>query len=79
VFIASVETANARRSLAARFLYGSVTVATFFWFWYGDMYIIRGLMAAAVLLPVYSGWLQMTPNVGRGSPGRVTGSRTRMN
>ncbi len=60
VFIASVETANARRSLAARFLYGSVTVATFFWFWYGDMYIIRGLMAAAVLLPVYSGWLQMT-------------------
>ena len=59
-FIASVELANTRYLLWTRFLYGAVTVATFFWFWYGDMYIIRGLMGVALLLPLYNGWLHIT-------------------
>ena len=36
-----------------RFTYGAVFVSSFNWFWYGDMNIIHGLMAAVLLWVIY--------------------------
>jgi hypothetical protein len=58
-FIAWIEIRNDPRVFWARLLYGATCVGSFFWFWYGDMTMIRALMSAAVVGPLYRGWLQV--------------------
>jgi hypothetical protein len=41
------------RSLGRRFLFGVVVAASFKWLWYGDMVLIRALMAALVVWLLY--------------------------
>lgn len=58
-FIAWVEIRNDPRVFWARLLYGATCVGSFFWFWYGDMTMIRALMSAAIIGPFYRLWLQV--------------------
>jgi len=58
-FIAWIEIRNDPRVFWARLLYGATCVGSFFWFWYGDMTMIRALMSAAVVGPLYRWWLQV--------------------
>jgi hypothetical protein len=44
---------NPVKSKWRRFLFGVVTASSFFWFWYGDMNIIRGIMGAVMMWMVY--------------------------
>lgn len=47
-------------SFQSRLVYGAVITSSFFWFWYGDMNIIRGWMAAIILGSGYRAWLFLT-------------------
>ena len=53
VFFARCELLNTTYQLWPRFLYGAVLANSLHWFWYGDMYIIRGVMAAMILIVFY--------------------------
>ncbi|MGB0383219.1 MAG: hypothetical protein ACPGWR_00220 [Ardenticatenaceae bacterium] len=50
--LGNLEIANMSGSFWPRLTYGAVTTSSFLWFWYGDMNIIRGVMAAVIL-----GWI----------------------
>jgi hypothetical protein len=56
-FIAWLEIRNDQHAFWRRLLYGAACVGSFFWFWYGDMTMVRALMSAAVVGPVYRMWL----------------------
>jgi hypothetical protein len=47
-----------------RLVYGAVITSSFFWFWYGDMNIIRGWMLAVILGAGYRAWLFLTSQRG---------------
>ena len=51
--IGLAERGNRRHTPLSRFLWGSTFCASFIWFWYGDMPIIRAVMAALLFYPVY--------------------------
>lgn len=51
--ISLAELANASYRFLPRLLWASIFCASFLWFWYGDMSMIRGLMAAFLLSVVY--------------------------
>jgi len=53
VFFARCELLNTTYQLWPRFLYGAILANSLHWFWYGDMYIIRGVMAAMILVVFY--------------------------
>jgi len=53
VLVASVERANRSYGLLARLLWGATFCGSFLWFWYGDMTMIRALMAAVLLFILY--------------------------
>jgi hypothetical protein len=59
-FIGWVEMRNDQRRFWGRFLYGAIGVASFFWFWYGDMYLVRILMSVAILGPASRLWLRFS-------------------
>ncbi len=59
-FIAWVEMRNDGGRFWGRFLFGAMGVVSFSWFWYGDMYLVRILMAVAILGPVYRVWLRFS-------------------
>jgi hypothetical protein len=59
-FIAWVEMRNDRGQFWGRLLFGAMGVVSFSWFWYGDMYLVRILMAVAILGPAYRGWLRFS-------------------
>lgn len=48
-FICYCEAMNERGTLFARLLYGCVCTSSMLWFWYGDMNMIRTVMAWAIL------------------------------
>jgi hypothetical protein len=52
-FISACEQSNRAAVLSSRVWYGTVWTCSFLWFWYGDMTIIRGAMAAVILLVFY--------------------------
>ena len=62
-FVGWVEIRNDTRRFWGRFLYGALGVVSFFWFWYGDMYLIRVLMSVAILGPAYRLWLWLTSDL----------------
>src|SRR5690606_11667083 len=45
-----------KSSIWSRLIYGSVVTTSVFWFWYGDMYIVRALMGALLLGAAYRLW-----------------------
>lgn len=51
------ELQNMSGNFWARIQYGAVATSSFLWFWYGDMSIIRGLMAAFLLGLMYKFFL----------------------
>jgi len=53
IFFARCELLNTTYQLWPRFLYGAILANSLHWFWYGDMYIIRGVMAAMILTVFY--------------------------
>jgi hypothetical protein len=53
VFICYCETWNEQGTLPARVMYGSVITSSMLWFWYGDMNMIRTLMAWAILVVLH--------------------------
>jgi hypothetical protein len=59
-FIAWVEIRNDPKRFWGRFLFGAMGVVSFSWFWYGDMYLVRILMAVAILGPAYRAWLRFS-------------------
>ena len=59
-FIAWVEMRNDTGQFWGRFLFGAMGVVSFSWFWYGDMYLVRILMAVAILGPAYRVWLRFS-------------------
>lgn len=70
--IALLERANRQRTALARFLWASTFCASFIWFWYGDMPIIRAIMACLILYPVYR--LAMSSRYVFGRPSPLAGS-----
>ena len=51
--VALVERANRSYGALARLLWGATFCASFMWFWYGDMPMIRAIMAAILLFVLY--------------------------
>jgi hypothetical protein len=75
-FIAWVEIRNDPRRFWGRFIFGAMGVVSFSWFWYGDMYLVRILMAVAILGPAYRAWLRFTGELAmarRPEPSLVSG------
>jgi hypothetical protein len=62
-FVGWVEIRNDARRFWGRFIFGSLGVVSFFWFWYGDMYLVRVLMSVAILGPAYRLWLAFSSNL----------------
>jgi hypothetical protein len=70
-FIGWVEIRNDSAVFWTRLLYGATAVGSFFWFWYGDMTMIRALMSAAVVGPAYALWLHVNAELAQ-APRAVT-------
>ena len=51
-FVIGAVDRRSHRSAFGRTLYGCVAMACVLWFWYGDMYVVRALMALAVIWPI---------------------------
>jgi hypothetical protein len=52
-WMARLENKNATMRFWPRILYGAVVTSSLFWFWYGDMNLIRGVTAALLLGILY--------------------------
>jgi hypothetical protein len=59
--IGYLEQANTAATFWSRLLYGTVVATSIFWFWYGDITMIRGFMIAALAGFIYQGWLRYAP------------------
>lgn len=64
-FIATLEAAAMGAAFWPRLLYGTTVSTAIFWFWYGDMTMIRGLMIAGLVGVGYQLWLHVTRNPDR--------------
>ncbi|MFH1918720.1 MAG: hypothetical protein ABIP48_02365 [Planctomycetota bacterium] len=53
-FLSYCEILNTTFLLWPRLLYGAVVSSSLHWFWYGDMYMVRGVMAAMLLAIFYN-------------------------
>jgi hypothetical protein len=78
--IGLAERANGRGGQLARFLWASAFCASFIWFWYGDMPIIRAVMAVLIFFPFYNLAISSRYVFGRSrlSMGAISGPRGSM-
>jgi len=53
IFLAHVEFGAHSYGRFGRALYGTVILSSLFWFWYGDLYVVRAFMGVAILWPAY--------------------------
>lgn len=53
IFICYCETRNEAGDLSGRLLYGCVATSSMLWFWYGDMNMIRTIMAWGILYGIH--------------------------
>lgn len=53
VFIARIEALVGQGKWQHRLFYGAMFTVSFFWFWYGDMYLIRTIMMAVCAIIIY--------------------------
>jgi hypothetical protein len=63
--IARFEMGNTSNAFWSRLMHGAVVTSSFLWFWYGDMNIIRGLMAAILLGAGYRVWVSWSGSLNR--------------
>jgi hypothetical protein len=61
--ISYCELRNATGTPLFRTIYGAMTTCSFMWFWYGDMNMIRGLMAVFALVIVYRFLIRVRPAI----------------
>ena len=64
-FIAVFERMSLSRALLDRILWAATIMSMFRWFWYGDMALIRGLMAAVLVWVTYVILLHIAPRYRR--------------